>query len=377
MNKVIKRLVHKEFIQLKRDPKLLPMIFLPPVIQLILLGYAANMDVKKLPMIVYDADKTSESRKIIELFSHNEYFNFLGYIVDLSEADAIIDKGIASMIMSIPADFSEEVTSGKNSAIQLIVDGSESNSATAGLNYAVMILQNHSRSILVERFTRMNSKTLLDSGITPEVRIRFNPELKSRNFMIPGILGLLLLVITMMLTSLAIVKEKEIGTIEQLIVSPIKSYELIIGKLTPFALIATIDIVLVLLVSYFVFAVPIRGSIFLLFVLCFLFLLTTLGLGLFVSTISKNQQQAMVTAVFFVMMPMVFLSGFVFPIENMPKIIQSITYLLPLRYFYTILRGIFLKGVGIGALWDETLALLVFGIIIITMSALRFSKKLS
>jgi len=377
MKKIIGHLIRKEFIQLKRDPRLLPIVFIPPVIQLILLGYAANLDVKRLPLMVYDADKSSESRKVVELFSHNEYFNLIGYVEDLNDIDAEIDKGNVAMVLAVPSDFGEDLVSGRNTEVQLIVDGSESNSATAGLNYAVMILENHSRNILIERLIRQNKVSLIKRGISPEIRIRFNPELKSRNFMIPGILGLLLLLITMMLTSLAIVKEKEIGTIEQLIVSPIKSYELIIGKLTPFALIATIDIVLVLIVSYFVFAVPIRGNLFLLFALCFLFLLTTLGLGLFVSTISKNQQQAMVTAVFFVMMPMVFLSGFVFPIENMPTVIQVVTYLLPLRYFYTIIRGIFLKGVGIAALWDEALALLIFGLVILILSAVRFSKKLN
>ena len=377
MKKIIGHLIRKEFIQLKRDPRLLPIVFIPPVIQLILLGYAANLDVKRLPLMVYDADKSSESRKVVELFSHNEYFNLIGYVEDLNDIDAEIDKGKVAMVLAVPSDFGEDLVSGRNTEVQLIVDGSESNSATAGLNYAVMILENHSRNILIERLIRQNKVSLIKRGISPEIRIRFNPELKSRNFMIPGILGLLLLLITMMLTSLAIVKEKEIGTIEQLIVSPIKSYELIIGKLTPFALIATIDIVLVLIVSYFVFAVPIRGNLFLLFALCFLFLLTTLGLGLFVSTISKNQQQAMVTAVFFVMMPMVFLSGFVFPIENMPTVIQVVTYLLPLRYFYTIIRGIFLKGVGIAALWDEALALLIFGLVILILSAVRFSKKLN
>ena len=377
MKRIIRHLIHKEFIQLRRDPKLLVITILPPVIQLILLGYAVNLDVKSLPLMIYDADRSAESRKIGELFSHNEYFNLIGYLDDVNEIDSNIDNGKAAMVLGLPSDFAEDLASGRNTEVQLIVDGSESNSATAGLNYAVMILQNHSKNILVNRLIKENKAGIIKNGISPEIRIRFNPELKSRNFMIPGILGLLLLVITMMLTSLAIVKEKEIGTIEQLIVSPIKPYELIIGKLTPFAVIATLDIVLVLLVSYFVFAVPIRGNLFLLFALCFLFLLTTLGLGLFVSTISKNQQQAMVTAVFFVMMPMVFLSGFIFPIENMPAVIQGVTYILPLRYFYTIIRGIFLKGVGFSVLWDEALALLVFGILILTLSAVRFSKKLN
>ena len=279
------------------------------------------------------------------------------------------------MALVIPYNFGKDINSNSAAQIQLLVDGAESNSATIGLNYAIMILQNRFRQINIEKSCFTAPRT--SAVISPETRVWFNPELKSRNFMIPGILGLLLMILTMILTSLAVVKEKEIGTIEQLIVSPIKPYQLIIGKLTPFAFIAMMVILMVLALAFSVFQLPLRGSFFLLIILCFVFLLTTLGLGLFVSTISKNQQQAMITSVFFVMMPMVFLSGFVFPIENMPKLIQIVTYFLPLRYFYTIIRGIFLKGVGLEVLWDETLALLAFGILILTLSALRFSKKLS
>jgi len=216
----------------------------------------------------------------------------------------------------------------------------------------------------------------LDLIINPEIRIWYNPDLKSRNFMVPGVLAILLMVITMILTSLGIVKEREIGTMEQLIVTPIRPYQLIIGKLAPFSIIGLIDIVLVVLVATLWFEVPLRGSIVLLYGLCAVFLITTLGLGLFISTISKNQQQAMMTAVFFVMMPMMFLSGFVFPIENMPKTIQYFSYLLPLRYFFVIIRGIFLKGAGFAELWDETAALIAFGIIILALSVSRFRKRM-
>jgi len=208
------------------------------------------------------------------------------------------------------------------------------------------------------------------------MRVWYNPELKSRNFMIPGILALILMVMTIVLTSLAIVKEKEYGTLEQIIVTPIKPYQLIIGKLVPFAMIGLIDVILVICVARFWFNVPLNGSVILLFVLCNIFLLSTLGLGLLVSTVSKNQQQAMMTAMFYIMLPMFFLSGFVFPIENMPKFIQPVTYLLPLRYFFVIVRGLFLKGVGMAELWDETLILILFGIGILAVSAIRFHKKL-
>ena len=208
--------------------------------------------------------------------------------------------------------------------------------------------------------------------VDPEVRVWYNPELKSRNFMVPGVLALLLMVLTMILTSLAIVKENEAGTMEQLMVTPIRPYQLIIGKLAPFFLIGIVDIILVLLVATLWFGVPLKGSVMLIFTLCIVFQMTTLGAGLFVSTVSRTQQQAMLTAVFFVILPMMFLSGFVFPIENMPKVIQLFTYFIPLRYFFVIIRGVFLKGVGLRELWLESSVLLGFGIVILTISILRF-----
>jgi ABC-2 type transport system permease protein len=261
--------------------------------------------------------------------------------------------------------------------VQAIADGSESSAASVGLNYAASVLAGFSQQVLLTKFKRLGAGNLHPITIDPEVRVWYNPELKSRNFLIPGILAMLLMTMTTMLTSLAVVKEKELGTMDQLMVSPIKPYQLIIGKLTPFVIIGLIDTVLVLLGVTLWFGVPVRGSVLLLFGLTGLFLLTTLGLGLFVSTVSKTQQQAMMTSMFFVMMPMNFLSGFIFPIENMPKVIQAITYIIPLRYFFVIIRGLFLRGVGMEALWPQALALFVFGVGILTLSILRFRRKLS
>ena len=351
-------------------------VLLPPVIQLILLGYAANLDVKDLPISIVDLDNSLESRKVAVLFDNSEYFKLNGILQSSATIDEDIARGKIAMALVIPRDFSRDVHTGETPKLQLLVDGAESNSATIGLNYVMMTIQSHFRSnpdnISVDKKI-IGSRAVVNTA----TRVWYNPELKSRYFMVPGILGLLLMVITMILTSMAIVKEKEIGTIEQLLVSPVKSYELIIGKLAPFSLIALVIIFLVISVALLVFHVPLRGSLILLIFLCILFLMTTLGLGLFVSTIARNQQQAMISSVFFVMLPMIFLSGFVFPIENMPKLIQYVTYILPLRYFFTIIRGIFLKGVGLEVLWDEALALLIFGILILGLSALRFQKRLN
>jgi ABC-2 type transport system permease protein len=248
--------------------------------------------------------------------------------------------------------------------------------AAMALNYASIIVLRYSQNILLEKLERLKFNGWRVLALDAQTRVWYNPELKSRNFMIPGVLALLLMVMTMILTSLAIVKEKEAGTMEQLIVTPIKPYQLIMGKLVPFIGIGIIDIFIVVLVATFWFNIPVKGNIFLLFALTTIFLMTTLGLGLFVSTVSRTQQQAMMTAMFFVMLPMIFLSGFVFPIENMPKVVQFFTYFMPLRYFFVIVRGLFLKGVGLAALWDQALILLAFGLVIFSLSALRFRKKI-
>ena len=375
--KTILHIIRKEFLQLSRDRRFLIMTIVPPVIQLIILGYAANLDVKNLPIIVCDMDNSRMSRQLIDNFPNSGYFTLEGYVEKIQLVDNCIDNGDAAMAVVIPRGFERKLTAGESPQLQLIVDGTETNSASVGLNYASMIVAKFSQKIIIERSQSLDLNSFKPIRVNPEIRVWYNPELKSRNFMVPGVLALLLMVITIILTSLAIVKEKEIGTIEQLIVTPIKPVQLIIGKLTPFFIIAVIDIILVLMVSSFWFRVPIKGNLFLLFGLCMIFLLNTLGIGLFISTIARSQQQAMMTAVFFFMMPMVFLSGFVFPIENMPPIIQHITYLLPLRYFFVIVRGLFLKGVGLFELWDEALILLIFGFAILSLSALRFQKKLS
>jgi ABC-2 type transport system permease protein len=255
------------------------------------------------------------------------------------------------------------------------------------LNYANIIIQEYQKELLAAGYgpsPHTGSGAGSASGSPSETlpvevvpRVWYNPEFESRNFMVPGILALLLMVITMLLSSLAIVKEKELGTLEQLNVTPIKPHQLIIGKLIPFVIIGFIDVLLVVAVSRFLFQVPFRGSFLLLLTMSLVFLATTLGLGLFISTVSQNQQQAMMTAVFFVMVPMFFLSGFAFPIESMPRVIQWVSYLLPLRYYFVVIRGIFLKGAGIASLWDEGLAMLLFGGLILLLSALRFKKRSS
>ncbi|MBN1231791.1 MAG: ABC transporter permease [Candidatus Coatesbacteria bacterium] len=374
--KTILNLMRKEFIQFKRDKRMFLLSFFAPVFQLLILAYAVNLDVKSIQTIVCDMDKSEKSRALLSEFFSSGYFDCIGYTDKLNDVDKHLNNNNASIAIIILSGFSNNLLSKKQAKLQLIIDGSDSNAASIGLSYATIIITRFSRKISAEY--KNAGKNFMEKGFTfsPEFRIWFNPELKSKDFMIPGVLALLLMVMTMILTSLAIVKEKESGTMEQLIVTPIKPYHIILGKLLPFAVIGLIDVILVIFVARFWFDIPLKGSFSLLLLLCCIFLMTTLGLGLLISTFSKNQQQAMITAIFFFMVPMVFLSGFVFPIENMPDIIQYITYLFPLRYFFVIIRGLFLKGAGIAELWDETVALIVIGIVILSLSIARFHKKL-
>ena len=367
-------IIRKEFIQLRRDRRMFFIVFFSPVLQLFLLGYAANLDIRNIPVVFCDLDATRTSRDFIAQFPASGYFSLQATVDRAEDVDAYIDQGKASLAVILPKGMGRRLAGRKSVRVQVIVDGAESQSAIVGLNYATMIGLKYSRQILLERL-RSASPGLSIPRVEPEVRVWYNPELRSRNFMIPGVLAMVLMIITMMLTSLGIVKEKELGTREQLIVTPVRPHELIMGKLLPFFLIGLVEITVVVAVAVFGFGVPVKGSVWLLFGLSPTFMLTTLGLGLFISTISRNQQQAMLTAAFFII-PQIILSGFVFPIENMPHLIQWLTYVVPLRYFLVIIRGLFLKAVGLNALWDETAALLIFGLAILGLSILRFRKTL-
>lgn len=370
----ISRIVRKEFLQLRRDPRMLFIVIMAPIIQLVVLGYAANLDVRDIPVVFCDLDGSSDSREFISQFPASGFFTAAAVIDRHDDVDAWIDRGQASLAIVLPKGMGRMMSRHEPVPVQIIVDGAESQSAMIALNYAAMVASRHSRRVIFEWLERAGA-TVRPAEIMAEVRVWYNPELRSRHFFIPGILGLLLMVVTIVLTALAIVKEKEVGTLEQLIVTPIRPFELVLGKLLPFFFIGLIDIALVVAVATLWFRVPLKGDIGLLFALSPVFLLTTLGLGLLISTISKNQEQAMLSTVFFAM-PMIILSGFIFPIANMPRIIQWLTYLVPLRYFLVIIRGLFLKASTLAELWPQACALLGFGLAILGASILRFRKKL-
>jgi len=368
--KTILHIIRKEFIQTFRDKRMLAPIFIAPILQLILFGFAVTTDIKNISMAVLDFDRTPESRSLVSSFSQSAYFKLDFQLNSYKEIDNLIQKGKIQAAVIIPEKFENDLKKMKKTSLQVIVDGTDANTATIIIGYISKLIGEYSEIVFTEMISRK------PSGIPiPQPRVWYNPDLRSSVYMVPGVICLILLLTTLILTSMAITKEREIGTLEQLIVSPIKPWELILGKTIPFVLVGLLDVVLIIIAGKLIFDLPIRGSLLFLFGVCFIFILTTLSLGLFISTISRTQQQAMMTAIFF-MMPAMLLSGIFSPVESMPKIIQYITILNPLKYFAKAVRGILLKGNDFSILWPQVLVLVIFGIAATILSSLRFKKHL-
>ena len=369
-------LVWKEFLELRKDPKLFGVVVIAPIVQLTMLGYAATTDVRDVPVVVVDGDRSPSSRELIARFEGSRNFSIVDVVSTTRDVEPFLESGTAWLALSIPAGYGSDVSGGTPVRLQLIADGTDSNSTTVALSYATSVIAGHAQELLETRIGNASSGMGSSAGgIEPRIRIWFNPQLESRHFMIPGVLALVLLVVTANLASMAIVREKELGTLEQLNVTPLRRWELIVGKLLPYGAIAMIDVLLVVAVAVFWFEVPLRGSFVLLLAMSLVYVMCTLALGLFISTISETQQQAMMTATFFFLTPMIYLSGFIFPIENMPAVIQPFTYLIPLRYFLIIVRGIFLKGIGLRLLWPQAAALAAWGLIVLALAVSRSRKR--
>ena len=374
--KTIFQFIIKELLQVKRDKKMLVVIFMAPILQLIFLGYAANMDVNVIHTTIYDQDKTSTSRDFVKRFEQSGYFKLDYYVDNYDEVTDLLNEGKTLVAIVIPKDFEKKINRRETAPLQTLFEGSDGNKASIALGYIQGIATKFSQGIVAETKDKLGMKISLSGSLVPEVRVWYNPEMKTRNYMVPGISGLILMISTISLMSMAVVREREIGTLEQLIVTPIKNYQLILGKLIPFTLIGFVVLIIVMIIMTQWFGIVVRGNkLFLLFT-ALLFVLSNLGIGLFISTVSKTQQQAMMASVFAIMMPMIYLSGFAFPIENMPKAVQYITYVIPLKYFIIIIRGIVLKGIGFSSLWIETLILFGMGVTLLIFSSLRFSKKI-
>ncbi len=357
-------MVLKELLQLRRDPKILPVLFVAPIVQLLILGYAATTDVRRVELAVCDLDHTPASRQLVERFTASTYFRLVAKVDSQDAFDALLEGGKARVALTIPADFAASQAAGRQAKVQLVADGSDAMVGTLGLGYAVGVLQSAG----------------VAHGLEPPLQLRptvlYNPDMVSRYFMVPGVLALIIMIMTMTLSSMAIVREAEIGTMEQLLVTPLKPSHIIVGKLVPYALVGAVEMLTALPVVLFWFRVPLRGSFAVLAIVTIPYMLCMLGLGLLVSTLARTQQQAMMIATFVFMMPQIYLSGFIFPIQNMPTIFQWATYAIPLRYYVTSLRGIFLKGVGLDVLWPQALAMLGLAVVILVFARLRFRKSL-
>jgi ABC-2 type transport system permease protein len=367
----VRELVRKEFIQLFRDKKNRPLLFVAPILQLLLFGYVVTMDIRTITLGFLDSSKTPESRALMAAFTENRTFHLVFATDRPSELEEKLLKREIDLVLKIPPDFSARIQKGETAKIQILADGSMSNMAGVRISYANAIIDGYNQ----KRIQELHAFRMHYPRVDARIRTWYNPNLYSQNFFVPGIVAFLVMILTLLLTSMAIIKEREAGTMEQLMVTPVRPYELILGKTIPYIVIAMVQMMVVTVFAVFWFEIPLEGSLLLLFFSACLFLLSTLGIGLFISTISKTQQQAMMTTFFF-LLPFFMLSGFVFPIQNMPEVIQWLTCINPLRFFLVVIRGIFLKGVGLSVLWPQLLAMGILGLVVFTGAVTRFKKRL-
>lgn len=371
----IRPIVRKEFRQIRRDRRSLGVLLLVPAFMLIMFGYALNYDVRHLPLAVYDQDRSTTSREFVQQFVHSEYFDEVAWLQSAREIDTIIPKQVARVVIVIPPRFSADLLANRSVTVQVLVDGANASTAATAAGYLAAMTQDYSTQITFAALQRAGfAKPALPIDFRP--RIWFNPELKSAKFMVPGLIGFILMMSTVVSTSLSIVRERERGTMEQISVSPVHPMELVLGKTMPYVAISLISTVLILVAGYLLFDVVVRGSMLLLFFETLIFIFCGLGLGLWVSTVSQKQDEAFQLATLVSFLPTFMLSGFAFPIANMPKVIQYITYLNPARYFLWVLRAIILKGVTLDVMWRETLFMTLFATGMITLSWVRLRKTI-
>lgn len=372
-NSRIFSIIRKEFLQIFRDPRTLAMIIIMPIMQLFLLGYAATTDVKNISMTVWDQSKTIQSRNLLDAFRAADYFVIEHSVGSLEEYQALIESGDTRVVLVIPPDYDRRLIEG-NAQVLMVLDGSDATVGATALSTARLVGQAYSTKIMSEQ-SSLAGRIAPSAPVEVRTQVWYNPDLNSAFFNIPGVIGMILSFITSILTATTIVRERERGTIEQLIVTPIRSWELIAGKLLPYVILGFIETFEILLIGHWWFGVPIRGSGGLIILTSGLFLMSSLGIGLLASTLANTQQEAMMTVMMF-NLPMIFLSGFFFPIAAMPKFLQIVSYAIPLRYYLTIIRSLLIKGVGLAAIQSEVIALVIFGVVIMGAASLRFRKRL-
>jgi ABC-2 type transport system permease protein len=372
----LKQMLIKEFIQVFRDKRTRILLFVPPIVQMLIFGYAATYEIHHVATVILDLDHSQESRELVSRFTSSPYFDVQHQLTDSRQVGDLIDRGQATVALQINPGFAEDLRKGQTAPLQVIVDATNSNTALIASGYVNQIALGFAKDYQVDRINRISPHL---SERTPNIQLEqrpwYNPDLRSRWFFVPGIVGSLTLVLVVNLTAFAVVRERELGTLEQIMVTPIRPAEFILGKTLPFFLIGLLDVSLIAVVGTFWFQVPFRGQLWVLFTGAILFLLCMLGVGLLISTVSATQQQALVTSFFFIM-PAVTFSGFGFPISTMPQWLQYLTYASPLRYFLVVLRGTYLKGVGMDILWPEMSAMLALGLGLLTLAVLRFHKAL-
>jgi ABC-2 type transport system permease protein len=375
MNSRLVSIIRKEFIQIIRDKRALAIILIIPIMQLFLLGYAATNDVRNIPLAVYDQCRCAESRSLLDVYRAADYFRLAYSVSSEDEIRALIEGGEVRAAIIIPPDYNTRLAKGDAQAA-FILDGSDPTSASTAYSAALLIGQAHSTTLMMENLQRAGVNTnRLQQPLEIRTQVWYNPDLVSNYFMIPGVIGMILFAITSILTATSVVRERERGTIEQLIVTPIRPWELVVGKVTPYVILALINTFEVLALGHWWFGVPIRGSLTLIVATSGLLLLSGLGIGLFASTMANTQQEAMLT-VWMTLLPSIFLSGFFFPIEAMPAVLRWFSAIIPLRYYLVIIRSVMLKGSGLSSIWGETLALFAFGVVILVAASLRFRKRL-
>lgn len=368
-------LIRKEFIQILRDPRTLILVLIIPVMQLFLLGYAATNDVRNVPLAVYDQNRTPESRRLLAAYRAADYFSLAFEVHSEDELHTLIEAGKARAGLVIPPDYDQQVRDGRTAQVAFVLDGTDPTVASTSLSAAQLIGQQYGTTLLAQELNRRGAAAGIHLPVEVRTQVWYNPDLISAYFMIPGVIAMILYALTSILTATAIVRERERGTIEQLIVTPIRSWELMVGKMLPYTLLAFLNTLEVIAIGALWFEVPVRSSLSLILALSGLFLLSSLGIGLLASTIANTQQEAMLV-VWMTMLPALFLSGFFFPLEAMPQVLQWISYAMPLRYYLVIIRALMLKDVTLPMLGPEVIALSIFGLVIMSIAALRFRKRL-
>ncbi len=372
-NSRISSIIRKEFLQLFRDPRTLALAVVIPIVQLFLLGYAATSDVRNIAMAVWDQSKSPESRHLLDAFRAADYFTLDYFVGSQEEYQKLIESGDVRVALVIPADYSRHVFEG-NAQVLMVLDGSDASIGSTALSTARLVGQSYATNVLAQQAS-LSGRAAPSAPVEVRTQVWYNPDLNSAYFMIPGVIGMILSFITTILTATAIVRERERGTIEQLIVTPIRSWELVLGKILPYVILAFVETFEIILIGHYWFGVPVRGSLLIITVTSGVFLMSSLGIGLLASTVANTQQEAMMTVMMY-NLPSIFLSGFFFPIEAMPKVLQWIAYAIPLRYYLVVIRSLLLKGVSIDAIRREMIPLIIFGVVIMTIAALRFRKRL-